>query len=46
MRLPGEPVVGPHRGGIMVLDRDLQVRFRGQKVATEDLAPNGAGVQF
>jgi len=45
-RAPGEPVIGPHRGGIMVLDRDLQVRYRSRKVAYEDLAPNGAGVRF
>jgi prepilin-type N-terminal cleavage/methylation domain-containing protein len=41
-----EPVVGPHRGGIQVLDRKLQVRFRGHKAATEDLAPSGGGSHF
>ncbi|MBW7906804.1 MAG: type II secretion system GspH family protein [Phycisphaerae bacterium] len=45
-RQPGEPVVGPHRRGIMVLDRDLFVRYRSQPTAYEDLAPNGAGVRF
>lgn len=41
-----EPVVGPHRGGIMVLNRELQVEFRDQKTATEDLSPTGQGVKF
>jgi prepilin-type N-terminal cleavage/methylation domain-containing protein len=46
MRQAGEPVVGPHRGGINVLDRDLQVKLRSAEQAYEDLAPNGAGVRF
>lgn len=46
MRVPGDPVVGPHSGGINVLNRDLHVEYRSPKVAYEDLAPNGAGVAF
>ena len=41
-----EPVLGPHRGGIQVLNRDLQVQFRDQKTVTADLAPNNVGVRF
>jgi prepilin-type N-terminal cleavage/methylation domain-containing protein len=39
----GQRVIGPHDGGIMLLDRDLQVKFRSQKTAQEDLAPDGLG---
>lgn len=39
----GPRVIGPHDGGIIVLDRDLQVKFRSQKTAQEDLAPDGLG---
>ncbi len=46
MRNAGEAVVGPHEGGILLLNRELQVEYRSQKVATEDLAPNGAGAKF
>lgn len=42
----GDPVVGPHNGGIIVLNRDLQVEFRRRETAEADLAPNGAGVRF
>jgi prepilin-type N-terminal cleavage/methylation domain-containing protein len=45
-RFDGEPVIGPHKGGILLLNRDLQVEFRSQRVAEEDLSPNGAGSQF
>lgn len=45
-KLDSDPVVGPHSGGIMVIDRDMQVRFRSQKIATEDLAPNWSGARF
>lgn len=45
-RQPGDPVTGPHRGGIQALDRDLHVKYRSRKVTYEDLAPNGAGVRF
>ncbi len=33
-------VIGPHRKGINVLTRDLQVEYRDQRQTTEDLAPN------
>jgi len=46
MRNAGEPLLGPHKGGIMVLNRELQVEFRDQQEAAADLAPNGAGVRF
>lgn len=46
MRNTGEAVVGPHDGGILVLNRDLHVEYRSQQQATEDLAPNGAGAGF
>ena len=42
----GPKLIGPHQGGINVLNRGLQVEFRTQKAATEDLAPNYAGVKF
>ncbi len=41
-----DPVVGPHRGGILMLNRRLQVEFRDQKTTQEDLAPNFAGSRF
>ncbi|MGE3181144.1 MAG: prepilin-type N-terminal cleavage/methylation domain-containing protein [Phycisphaerae bacterium] len=41
------PVVGPHRGGINVINRRLDVEFRDQKTAAEDLVPAGNnGVKF
>jgi hypothetical protein len=46
MRNVGEPVVGPHDRAVLVLNRELQVEYRPQKVATEDLASNGAWVKF
>ena len=45
-RHTGDPVIGPHKGGIMLLNRDLQVEFRNQEVTNDDLGPNGAGVRF
>ena len=44
----GPGVAGPHGKGMNVLNRDLQVEYRTQKEATEDLAPNfsDAGSQF
>jgi prepilin-type N-terminal cleavage/methylation domain-containing protein len=42
----GQKVAGPHRGGIMVLNRDLQVEFRDQKTVVADLSPNFVGAQF
>ncbi len=42
----GFDVIGPHEGGINVLNREFGVEFREQKIAREDLAPSGAGVQF
>ncbi len=46
-RRPGvDPVIGPHKGGILMLNRDLQVEYRGPQAIAEDLAPNGGGVQF
>jgi prepilin-type N-terminal cleavage/methylation domain-containing protein len=41
-----QPPVGPHRGGINVLNRDLQVEFRNQQTINEDLNPNLASVAF
>lgn len=37
----GDRVIGPHRGGMFVLDREMQVKYRTQKETTEDLSPNG-----
>ena len=45
-KLDTDPVVGPHNGGIMVIDRDLQVKYRNQKTAEQDLAPNWSGARF
>lgn len=42
----GEPVEGPHDGGIMVLNRRLEVEYRTQEEAEDDLAPNGSGSTF
>lgn len=39
-------IVGPHRGGVNVLNRDLQVEFRDQDTANNDLAPNFTGAAF
>ena len=41
-----DPVIGPHRGGLLVLNRDLQVEYRSQETAQDDLAPNFAGAGF
>jgi prepilin-type N-terminal cleavage/methylation domain-containing protein len=42
----GPQLTGPHQRGINVLNRGLQVEFRKQQTAVEDLAPNYAGVKF
>ncbi len=42
----GQNVAGPHKGGINVLNRDLQVEWRDQPTVQEDLAPNYAGAKF
>lgn len=42
----GDRVFGPHGGGIMVLNRDLQVEFRDQATTQEDLAPHFTGAKF
>lgn len=42
----GSQVIGPHRGGINVLNRDLQVEFRNAQTTNEDLAPNFTGSKF
>ncbi|MEW6250944.1 MAG: type II secretion system protein [Planctomycetota bacterium] len=40
-------LVGPHRGGINVLNRDMEVEFRDQRTTNADLAPAySAGVKF
>ncbi len=46
IRREGERAIGPHKGGIVVITRDLQVEYRSQKVTNEDLAPGFAGSQF
>lgn len=47
---PGGDVVGPHGGGAMLLNRNLEVEFRVQDELRHDLAPNlfdaGSGSQF
>ena len=42
----GPGVIGPHEGGINVLNREFGVEFRKRKDTQEDLAPFGAGVLF
>ena len=42
----GGQLFGPHKGGINVINRDLQVEFRDQTTTNEDLNPNFAGVKF
>jgi prepilin-type N-terminal cleavage/methylation domain-containing protein len=39
-------VFGPHNGGVMVINRDMQVEFRNQNVTNDDLAPNEFGSKF
>ncbi len=41
-------LIGPHRGGIQVINRSLNIEFRTQKITEDDLAPGGftAGSQF
>lgn len=39
----GDSIRGPHRGGVFVLDRALEVRFRDATETQADLAPNGFG---
>lgn len=46
MRTAGGPIRGPHKGGIMLLNRDLQVEFRDHETVVKDLAPGGAGSRF
>jgi len=42
----GQTLVGPHKAGMNVLNRDLQVEWRDQATLQEDLAPNYAGAKF
>ncbi len=42
----GRNLIGPHKGGMNVLNRDLQVEWRDQATIQEDLAPNYAGAKF
>ena len=42
----GNKILGPHRGGINVINRALQVEYRDKKTANTDLAPSYAGVEF
>lgn len=39
-------VVGPHNGGINVINREFGVEFRDRRETQADLAPNFGGVQF
>lgn len=39
-------VVGPHAGGINVLDRNLKVEYRNARTTNQDLAPQGSTVRF
>lgn len=41
VRRDGDLIIGPHRGGMFLLDRDLQVHYRDQRKTADDLAPNG-----
>ncbi len=42
----GADVIGPHDGGINVLNREFGVEYRDHATARADLAPFGAGVRF
>ncbi len=42
----GDVLVGPHRSGINVINRDMQVEFRDQEQMHKDLAPNNVRVKF
>lgn len=42
----GPDVIGPHNGGINVLNREFGVEYRDHKETREDLAPATGGVQF
>lgn len=44
----GDFAIGPHRGAIICLDRNLQVQRRNQKIVNEDLVlnANDGGVRF
>jgi hypothetical protein len=46
VRETGGAVVGPHDGGINVLDREFGVSFRTQKEAQDDLGTLGGGASF
>ncbi|MGE0480777.1 MAG: prepilin-type N-terminal cleavage/methylation domain-containing protein [Phycisphaerae bacterium] len=41
IRREADSAIGPHKGGINVINRTLQVEKREQKLVTEQLAPNG-----
>ncbi len=42
----GETVLGPHDGGINVINREFGIEYRDKRTIQQDLAPFGAGVQF
>jgi hypothetical protein len=39
-------VIGPHEGGVNVIDREFGVSFRDARTTLDDLALFSAGVQF
>ncbi len=45
-REPGGELRGPHRDGINVINRNLEVEFRDHAATNQDLAPGGHGVKF
>lgn len=46
VKVVGNRVVGPHRGGNNVINKRLEVEYRNEKRTNEDLAPFGQTVQF
>ena len=46
VRREGHIVIGPHRRGINVVNREFGVEFRDFKTIQQDLAPSGRGVLF
>lgn len=46
VRKAGPKVIGPHRGGVNVINKWMDVEHRDQKQTNEDLAPFGQGVLF
>lgn len=46
VRIDGDEIIGPHGGGINVINRRVEIEYRDQRLIQEQLKANGVAVQF